>query len=78
MIITKQHAIAEALKIQEPTHTRISLIDLIQKAYKSNQELDLDHLCFTLHFLGNNLDSDLEAPISFYILCLRLACLEKA
>lgn len=77
MIITKHRAIATALKIHEPTQTRICLVDLIQKVYKNNQELDLDHLCFMLYFLASNLDSELEAPIGFYILCLRLGDLEK-
>jgi hypothetical protein len=54
------------------------LVDLVQKIYKKNQELDLDHLCFMLHFLGKNLDNELEDPISFYILCLRLGTLESA
>jgi hypothetical protein len=78
MIITRHHAIAQALKLQQSSTDKISLVDLVQKIYKKNQELDLDHLCFMLHFLGKNLDNELEDPISFYILCLRLGTLESA
>lgn len=78
MIITKQCAIANALKLKEPSTTRITLVDLIQRVYKKNQELDLDHLCFMLHFFASNLEPDLEVPVSFYILCLRIGTLENA
>lgn len=77
MIITKQQAIAQALKLHEESSARIGLVELIQRIYKSNHEIHLDHLCFMMHFLASNLDPELESPVSFYILCLRLGNLEN-
>jgi hypothetical protein len=76
MVVTKHTAITQLLKLNHPSETRLALLKLIQRAYQKNVELELDHLCYIMHFFASNLDADLETPIQFYILCLRLDKLE--